>query len=180
MKINDTQKIILSALFLSLALVLPFFTGSLQILGSRFLPMHLPIILCGFICGPKYGGIIGFSAPLLRSFMFSMPPLYPVAIAMSFELATYGLIVGIMYHLLKKNVYSIYLSLFISMIVGRMVLGVANVILLSLDGVSYSFEVFISAAFINAIPGIIFQIIVIPLIILAINQYQERSGQSWS
>ncbi|MFP4478706.1 MAG: ECF transporter S component [Candidatus Izemoplasmatales bacterium] len=175
MRIQEIQKMILSGLFLSLALVLPFFTGSIQALGASFLPMHLPIILCGFICGPKYGGLIGFISPLLRSLLFSMPPLYPVAIAMSFELATYGFITGLLYILLNKNIFTIYFSLIIAMVGGRIVLGIANVILLGLEGVSYSFATFISAAFIVAFPGIIFQLIVVPIIIYALQKAHQQN-----
>lgn len=174
MKMQEIQKMILSGLFLALALVLPFFTGSIQALGASFLPMHLPVILCGFICGPKYGGLIGFISPLLRSLLFAMPPLYPVAIAMSFELATYGFITGLLYQYSKKNVLNIYFSLIIAMIVGRIVLGVANVILLGLDGVSYSFPVFISAAFIVALPGIIFQLVVVPIVVFALQRFDKQ------
>jgi len=175
MRIEEIQKMILSGLFLALALVLPFFTGSIQALGASFLPMHLPIILCGFICGPKYGGLIGFISPLLRSLLFSMPPLYPVAIAMSFELAIYGFITGIIYMSFKKNVVNIYFSLIIAMIAGRIVLGIANVILLGLDGVAYSFSAFISAAFVVALPGIIFQLVAIPIIVFALQEVDKQN-----
>ncbi|MCF7924818.1 MAG: ECF transporter S component, partial [Candidatus Izimaplasma sp.] len=125
MQLREIQKIILSGLFLALAIVLPMFTGSIQALGQSFLPMHIPIILCGFICGPKYGGLVGLVSPLLRTLLFSMPPLYPVALAMSFELATYGIITGILYRAFKKNIFSIYNSLIIAMLAGRAVFGIA-------------------------------------------------------
>ncbi|MGS0973759.1 MAG: ECF transporter S component [Candidatus Izemoplasmataceae bacterium] len=174
MQLNETQKLILSSFFLSLAIVLPFLTGSIEFLGASFLPMHLPIIICGYICGPKYGGLIGFISPLLRTVLFGMPPFYPIAIAMSLELATYGFVIGLLYQYSKKNILHIYLSLILAMIAGRIVLGVANVILLGLDGVIYSFSSFISAAFIVALPGIVFQLISIPLIILAIKKVDHR------
>lgn len=178
---KQIQRMILSGLMLALALVLPLFTGSIPALGQAFLPMHLPIILCGFICGPKYGGLIGFITPLLRSLIFSMPPLYPIALAMSFELMTYGLIVGLMYGSFKSyNILGIYASLLVAMLVGRIVFGGVNTILLGIQSNPYSFKAFISGAFISGIPGIIFQLIVVPMIVFAIDQVSRRRGPLWS
>jgi riboflavin transporter FmnP len=178
---KDIQNMILAGMMLALAIVLPFLTGSVSFLGQAFLPMHVPVIICGFICGPKHGGLIGFVAPVLRSFMFGMPPLYPVAIAMSFELAAYGIFTGLLYQSLRKyNIYGIYATLLISMILGRVVYGVVNTILLGIESSPYSFEAFISGAFIAGIPGIIFQLIVIPFVIFAYDQHERRRGPSWS
>jgi thiamine transporter ThiT len=175
------QNMILAGMMLALAIVLPFLTGSIPSLGQAFLPMHLPILLCGFICGPKYGGLIGFIAPLMRSLMVGVPPLYPVALAMSFELATYGIVSGLLYFRLKKyNVYGIYGTLILTMILGRIVYGVSNTILLAIESTPYAFETFISAAFISGVPGIIFQLIVIPWLIFAYDQQAKRRGPSWS
>ena len=93
---KTTQKITLSAMFIAIGIVLPFFTGQIRQIGSMLLPMHLPVFLCGLICGWQYGAAAGFILPLLRSFLFGMPPMYPMAAAMSFELATYGLVAGLM------------------------------------------------------------------------------------
>ncbi len=169
MKLNEVRKLTLAALFLALALVLPFVTGQIPELGSRFLPMHLPVLLCGFICGPKYGGLIGLISPLLRTLLFTMPPLYPTAISMSMELVAYGLVTGIVYNLFRrKNLLSIYASLVLAMFAGRVILGVANVILLGLDEAQYTWQMFIAGAFVDAIPGIILQLIAIPAIIYAL------------
>lgn len=96
MTLSKTRRITYSAIFISLALVLPFITVSIPQLGQALLPMHLPILLCGFICGWKEGGIIGFTAPILRSILFGIPPLFPVATAMAFELMAYGISAGIL------------------------------------------------------------------------------------
>ena len=95
-KRNAVYTLVLSALFLALALVLPFLTGQIPQIGNMLLPMHLPVLLCGLICGWQYGGVVGFAAPLLRSALFGMPPMI-TAIAMAFELAAYGIIVGALY-----------------------------------------------------------------------------------
>ena len=87
----SVKNLVLGALFLALALVLPFFTGQIPQIGAMLCPMHLPILLAGFVCGGPVGAVVGFIAPLLRMVMFGMPPFY-VAIAMAFELLTYGLV----------------------------------------------------------------------------------------
>lgn len=90
MKSKEIKNITLSAMFLGLAIVLPFLTGQIQVVGKMLLPMHLPVLLCGLICGWQYGAVIGFITPIMRSLIFGMPPLYPTALAMAFELAAYG------------------------------------------------------------------------------------------
>lgn len=84
----SVKNLVLGALFLALALVLPFFIGHIPQIGAMLCPMHLPILLAGFVCGGPVGAVVGFIAPLLRMVMFGMPPFY-TAIAMAFELLTY-------------------------------------------------------------------------------------------
>jgi thiamine transporter ThiT len=81
-------------MFVALGLILPFFTGQIPKVGSMMLPMHIPVLLCGLICGWKYGLMAGAVLPLLRSALFGMPPLFPTAAAMAFELAAYGFLSG--------------------------------------------------------------------------------------
>ena len=47
------------------------------------LPMHLPTLLCGFLCGGPWGAAVGFLAPLMRSAILGMPPPFPTAVAMA-------------------------------------------------------------------------------------------------
>ena len=124
------EKISLTALFAAIGLVLPFLTGQIPVIGKMLLPMHLPVLLCGFICGPVYGLVIGFIAPLLRFLIFSMPPIMPIGISMSFELAVYGLMAGIMYNCLPKKKPYIYVALIGAMLCGRVIWGIVRVILL--------------------------------------------------
>ena len=83
---KNLKNMTLAALFLALGLVLPFFTGQIPQIGSMLLPMHIPVFLCGLICGWQYGAAVGFVVPLMRSVLFGMPPLFPTATAMAFEL----------------------------------------------------------------------------------------------
>ena len=160
-------KMTLSALFLALAYVLPFFTGQIPEIGAKLCPMHIPVLLCGFICGPVWGVVVGFIAPLFRSLATGgFPPMFPTAVCMAFELAAYGAIAGLMHKLLPKKKPFVYCSLIISMIVGRLIWGAVMFISVGASGGSFTFSAFLAGAVINAIPGIIVQIILIPLLVI--------------
>ncbi len=166
---KQIKNITLSAFFLALGLVLPFVTGQIPEIGTMLLPMHIPVLLCGFICGKEYGLLIGLILPLLRHALFSMPPIN-VAITMTFELAAYGFFSGLIYNRLSKNLLNTYVALISSMLIGRLVLSIAEIILYSINGTSFVFTAFISSAFISGIPGIILQLILIPFIIRMIEK----------
>ncbi len=168
---KTTQKLTLAAMFLAMGMVLPFLTGQIQQFGRMLLPMHLPVFLCGLICGWKYGAVIGFVLPLLRSAIFAMPPLFPTAASMAFELMTYGLMAGLLYQLSKwQCIIALYRVLIVSMIAGRIVSGIAQIILLGLSGSSLTWNAFIAGALLEAIPGIILQLTLIPAIMIALNR----------
>lgn len=169
------SKICISGLCLALGLVLPFITGQIKEIGNMLCPMHIPVIICGFVCGPIYGLVIGLVTPLLRSVMFIMPPLYPTAAAMAVELAVYGLVSGLLYNILtKKNknnnfgisIAYIYISLITAMLVGRVCWGLTRYIFTLIDNtMKFNYQAFIAGAFVNAWPGIIIQLVIIPLLI---------------
>ena len=168
---KTTKNLVLSAMFLALGMVLPLLTGQIQQIGSMLLPMHIPVLLCGFICGWPYGLAVGFILPLLRSVTFGMPPMYPVAIAMAFELATYGFVSGFLYARCRKHsLLAIYACLIAAMIAGRLVWGAAEIVLLGLKGNAFTWQAFLAGAVLNAIPGIIVQLILIPAILLALKK----------
>jgi thiamine transporter ThiT len=169
-KRNTTLKLILSAMFLALAFVLPFFTGQIPQVGAMLLPMHIPVILCGFICGAPWGLIVGITAPLLRSFVLGMPPLFPTAISMAFELAAYGLLSGLLYKVLPKKKINIYVALLTAMIGGRIIWGIVQFCLLGFDVTKFPLSAFFAGAVVNAIPGIILQILLIPVILLILEK----------
>lgn len=170
MKKTQTLKVVYSAFFLCLAMILPFFTGQIKILGKMLNLMHVAIFLCGMICGGYYGGIVGFIAPLLRSIIFGMPNLYPNAVAMAFELGAYGLVSGLTYKMLYKVKGAKFISLIVSMLVGRMVWGITSLILWSFIGKFFTFALFIKGAFIDSVVGIVLQLILVPSIIFVLEK----------
>ncbi len=175
MKKNNLTKITLSAFFLALAFVLPFLTGQIPEIGSMLCPLHIPVLICGFVCGAPWGLCVGFTAPLLRSLILGMPPLFPTAVCMAFELATYGFVAGLMHKILHgRNIY-VYISLLVSMLTGRLVWGAAMFICLGINGDSFTFSAFITGAFVNAVPGIIVQIVLVPVIVMFIEKTKLRN-----
>lgn len=157
-------------MLLALCLVLPMITGGIPKIGNMLCPMHIPVLLCGFICGWQYGGIIGFIAPLMRSVIFGAPIMYPMALCMAFELCTYGVSAGLALKLMpRKNIF-IYPALIISMIAGRAVWGAARLITAGVSGSAFGFSAFISGAFTAALPGIILQLVIIPPIVMALRK----------
>ena len=166
MKNKNVLKLTYAGLCLALCLVLPFLTGQIPQIGSKLLPMHIPVLLCG----PVWGLGVGLIAPLLRSLLFGMPPLFPTATAMAFELAAYGLLSGLFYKLLPKKLPYLYLSLILAMIGGRLVWGLAQIILMGIAGKSFTLAAFWAGAFANAWPGIILQIVLIPPVIAALQK----------
>lgn len=163
--------ITLSGLFLGIGIVLPFFTGQIPTIGSMLLPMHIPVFLCGFICGWQYGAVVGFILPLFRSLLFTMPPMFPTACSMALELMTYGLLAGLLYKRSKWHcVLSLYRSMLIAMVGGRIVWGAAQMLFLGLSGKAFTLQMFAAGAFLNAIPGIILQLIFVPAVMIALNK----------
>jgi thiamine transporter ThiT len=178
MKKQSTRKLVFAALFLALGLVLPFLTAQIPQIGSMLLPMHLPVLLCGFVCGWPYGLLVGAVTPLLRSMLFSMPPLYPTAVAMAFELAAYGLLAGLFYKLLPKKPVYVYVSLILAMLGGRVVWGLVQMILMGLVAQPFTWQIFMAGAFGNALPGILVQLVLIPVIVLALRSAKLMDHES--
>ena len=156
-------------MFLAIALVLPFLTGQLQSFGAMLCPMHLPVLLCGFICGARYGAAVGATAPILRFALFGMPKLWS-AIPMSFELCFYGLCAGLLYKLLPKKGFYTSGALVSAMLAGRAVWGIVSAVLAGLGKTSFGLEAFWLGAFAGSVPGIILQVILVPVVVLALKR----------
>ncbi len=162
--------IALAGMFLALAYVMPFLTGQIREIGKMLCPMHIPVLLCGFVCGAPYGMVVGFVAPLLRSLTLGMPVLFPSAIAMAVELAVYGLMAGVLYNSLPKKRINIYVSLLSAMVIGRVAWGVTTFSIMGFDVAKFDFSKFWAGAVANAIPGIVLQIVIIPIIIMLLEK----------
>ena len=176
MEQKNNQKIrnlVLAAMFLALCLLLPFLTGQIPQVGNALSPMHIPVLLCGFLCGWPFGLVVGAAAPLLRFSLFGLPPLFPTGIAMCFELAVYGTVSGICYRFFPKKPIYIYLSLLISMLAGRVVWGAVRWILALLFGLEFTFQMFLAGAFVTAFPGILCHLLLIPLIVIPVGRFSS-------
>ena len=162
---NKTRKLVWASFLLILGLILPRlinFAGS-QTLGNLISPMHIPVFLAGLILGPFYGSLIGFITPLFSTLIFAMPPMAPpITFLMAFELATFGLIAGYLYSSKMKNIY---LSLVAAMILGRFVYGLALIALGPVFEFNPPFIPFMQGVFVTGIPGIVIQLVIIPLIV---------------
>ena len=169
-KRNETlRNTVVAALMLAVAYILPNFTGNIPKIGAMLLPMHLPTILCGFLCGGFWGMAVGFLAPLMRSAILGMPPMFPTAIAMAFEMAAYGLTAGVLYRRFPKTLSGIYAALIGAMVCGRVVWGAVMALLLA-GGDGFTLSAFVAGAFVNAIPGIVLQLAAIPALVSALEK----------
>ena len=176
-KHTSLLKMILAALFLALAYLLPFLTGQIPEIGAMLCPMHLPVLLCGFLCGWPWGLAVGVVAPLFRSLTLGMPPMFPTALCMALELAAYGALSGLLYRVLPRKKGSVYAALIIAMAAGRLVWGAAMFLCISLGGGSFTFAAFLAGAVTNAIPGIVLQIVLVPLLVMAL---EKNKALQWS
>jgi len=169
---KNTKKLVLSGMFMAIGLVLPFITIQIPTIGKMLCPMHIPIMLCGVFCGWQYGLIVGFITPLLRSVLFGMPVMIPGGVAMAFELATYGLVIALMYKALPKKLWGIYVSLITSMVCGRVVWGIARylIVFFGLSSKAFTWKLFVAGALTDAIPGIIIQLIAIPPLVMILKK----------
>ena len=171
MQNRSLKYLVLSALFLAIGFVLPFFTGQIPAVGKMLLPMHIPVLLCGLICGWQWGLGVGFILPLLRSLLFIMPAMYPTAVAMAFEMAAYGAVVGFLYARSKwQCVKALYKCLIPAMLAGRLVWGGVMFLMMGLGGGTFTFEAFLAGAVLNAVPGIVLQLVLIPAVMVLLDR----------
>ena len=171
---RQTRKMTYAAMYLGIALALPFITGQIPEIGKMLCPMHIPVLLCGFLCGWPWGLAVGFIAPLLRSVLFGMPVMFPSAVAMAFELAAYGAVSGWLYKILPRMKGRVYLVLILAMVAGRLVWGGVQMILSGLVHTEFTPALFLAGAVTNAIPGIVLHLALIPVVVMAM----ERAGLS--
>ncbi|MCI9510092.1 MAG: ECF transporter S component [Angelakisella sp.] len=172
---QKTKDLVFASLCVALGLVVPQvfhfipFVGAVPNLGGVFLPMHIPVLLCGFLCGWKYGAVCGAVVPFLSSVVTGMPVLWPQGVSMICELAVYGLVTGLLYRGMNQGIYP---SLAAAMVAGRLVSGVAKAVFFGMAGKPFGMAAFLSGAFTMAIPGILLQLVLIPVLVAAL----EKAG----
>ncbi len=168
-KSESLKKSVITAFCIALCVILPIAFHTVQNAGKIFCPMHIPVLLCGLICGWPFGLLCGFVGPLLSSLITGMP-LMSFLPSMMLELAVYGAVSGTMMKFIKtKNLYlSLYISLITAMLAGRIFNGIANALIFSAG--NYSFKVWLTASFVTALPGIIIQLAIIPSIVFALTK----------
>ncbi len=172
---NALRRLILSAMFVALGIALPSFTAGIRVIGNMLCPMHLPVMLCGYVCGPIWGAVVGIVTPIFRSLIFTKPVLFPNAVAMAAELATYAICCGVLHKLLPKRVTYYYLSLVVSMLVGRVVWGAVSVPLYMIaGGKRFTFSLFLTNGFLTAFPGMILQLALVPMIVHLFSRIKRR------
>lgn len=174
MRNEKVRNLVLAALFYAIGIVLPFATGQIPQVAKMMLLMHLPVFLCSLICGWQYGLPVGLLLPITRSLLFQMPEFYPTAVAMSFELATYGFLAGFLYRILRRtklsSIIAVYIAMVAAMVAGRLVSGGATWLLYSFNGEVFTFEAFLAGAVLNAIPGIVMQLVLIPSVMASLDR----------
>lgn len=163
---TNVKKLVIAALMVALGVLLPMLFHVLGA-GTVLLPMHIPVLLCGLLCGVPWGAACGLIVPFLSSAVTGMPPLFPVAVSMSLELCAYGALTGLFYRNFKWNLY---VSLLAAMLAGRAVSGLTNAVLFGIIGAPYGFEAFLTASFATALPGIAIQIVFIPALVFALEK----------
>ncbi|OLS03650.1 ECF transporter S component [Tissierella creatinophila] len=166
---TKTTNIVISGLLIAIGVIVPSIFHTTGIAGDIFLPMHIPVLIGGFLLSPIYAFLVGILTPLSNSLLTGMPPLFPIAIIMVFELGIYGVLASYLYRKLRVPVI---ISLIFSMIVGRIVAGaVVYVLTIAFSTVKMDPLLFVRGGIITGIPGIIIQIILIPILIHGINKY---------
>ena len=155
-QVNKTKKMVLAGLLLALGLIIPMVFHSGGLGGQIFLPMHIPVLMGGFLLPPSLALLLGVLTPLLSSVLTGMPGLFPMGIIMMLELGTYGLITSILYRNKKLPIVA---SLIIAMIVGRLVAGLTVFVLGTMFEIPFKAATFMITGVTTGIPGIVIQII---------------------
>lgn len=169
MKSSSTRRLVMAALCVALGVVLPQAFHAIPNAGNVLLPMHIPVLLCGLACGWPYGLACGILTPLASHLLTGMPPAAMLP-AMVCELAAYGLISGLLAQVVRtgRRLVDLYIQLVGAMLIGRLVYGAMNALVFRAG--TYSMEVFLTAAFVTALPGILIQLALLPGLVLLLEK----------
>ncbi|MBP1745325.1 MAG: transporter component [Firmicutes bacterium] len=165
---NTTQEIVLGGLLLASGVILPMVFHVFGMTGPIFLPMHIPVLIAGFLLSPQLALIVGILTPLLSSIFTGMPVMFPIAVIMAFELGVYALAASIA---VRKLNLSTVPSLLIAMLSGRFAAGISVALLVQLFGIKMNALIYLKGAVITGIPGILLQLVMVPILVIAIRKY---------
>ena len=166
-RISSLNRITVTGVCIALCYILPLAFHSTA-LGTTLSPMHIPVLLCGFFCGAPWGLVVGLLTPIVRSAILGMPQMFPMAVAMAFELATYGFVAGCLHQKLQKRTRYVYVALLGAMVIGRLVWGAVMFACMGFDVSKFGLSAFLAGAVINAIPGIILQLVLVPVLVISL------------
>ena len=172
---SEQKKLVITGMLIALCVVLPLAFHQVPRAGSILLPMHIPVLLAGLVCGWKFGLITGITGPLLSHAMTGMPPSMAIASLMSIELGVYGLVAGVLAYFIRTKSASLdlYICLIGAMLVGRVVAGIAQVLFFftpTAEYASYTFALWTASYFVTSLPGIIIQLAFIPSVVMALER----------
>lgn len=164
---SNVKKSIITAVCIALCYVIPLMFHGIQNAGSIFCPMHIPVFICGLICGWQYGLLCGIAGPALSSALSGMPPV-AILPSMMVELAAYGTAAGLMMKLVRtKSTYAdLYISLIVAIVCGRVLAGLAKALIFARG--SYSMSAWIAGSVVTSWPGTVIQLVFIPTIVFAL------------
>jgi len=162
---SSVSRVTWGALMISLGLLFPVAFHTVG-LGKAFLPMHVPVLLCGFLTDPATGLLVGVLTPLLSALLTGMPLLAPpVAQAMMVELGIYGFLAAVLH---RRYAVRIYPALLVTMFAGRLVYGVLGVLFFGLVGLARIPVLYpVSAGLVASVPGLLLQLVIVPPVVYA-------------
>lgn len=163
----NTKKLSLSGLLIALGLILPIVFHAFGGAGKIFLPMHLSVLVAGFLLPPVNALAVGMLTPFLSSVLTGMPVTFPMMPIMIVELGTYALVISL---LNKKRIESIYLKLIVAMVSGRIMAGITVFAMAGIAGLKMKPLIFVQGSIVTGLPGIIIQLIMIPLVMKVLEQ----------
>lgn len=168
-QLSSVKRATMTAICIALCYVLPLAFHALGG-GTYFSPMHIPVLLCGLVCGPGYGLFCGLAGSLICS-TTGMPNVTQLPYFLP-ELMTYGLMCGLMMKAIhtKHTLADVYISMIVSMITGRIIGGIAQALTVQLlgTGVVFNISIWATSYFVSAIPGIIAHLVIVPILYMTL------------
>ena len=165
---SPVKRLVLTAACAALCIVVPMAFHAVPNAGMIFLPMHIPVLICGLLCGWPFGLLCGLVGPLLSSLITGMPPAATLP-GMMVECAVYGAASGALMRCIRtgKLLPDLYLSLVPAMLAGRVISGIVKALILA-PGTTLA--ACATASFVTALPGIVIQLILIPVLLASLER----------